>query len=211
MARLDGQYVAAISPQPRAQREARLPPLWNSYVTVESADATLERARQLGAGVHTDAFDVFDSGRMGVIQDPQNAFVLVWEPRNHIGAGIVNAHGALTWNELATPDMDASADFYASLFGWSTVAMEGTEGPYLVVQNADGRANGGIRRAADTEPAYWLVYFGADDLEATVRSVGEHGGRVVLDSTDIGPERRFAVVQDPGGGIFALYAGAFDS
>ncbi|WP_457832364.1 hypothetical protein, partial [Staphylococcus aureus] len=78
--------------------------MWNSYITVESADGTLERAAELGATVHTPAFDVLDAGRMGVLQDPQSAFVLVWEPKAHIGAGHVNAPGALTWNELATAD-----------------------------------------------------------------------------------------------------------
>ena len=60
-----------------------MPPVWNSYVTVESADGALERARELGATIHAPAFDVLDVGRMGVIQDPQGAFVLVWEPKTH--------------------------------------------------------------------------------------------------------------------------------
>ena len=38
MQQIDGKNVAAISPQPDAQREAGVPPLWNSYITVESAD-----------------------------------------------------------------------------------------------------------------------------------------------------------------------------
>jgi len=44
MMQIDGKDVAAISPQPQQQRDAGAPPLWNSYVTVESADSALERA-----------------------------------------------------------------------------------------------------------------------------------------------------------------------
>ena len=73
MARIDGQDVAAISPQPQQQRDAGAPPTWNSCITVESADRALERAGQLGATVHAPAFDVMDVGRMGVVQDPQGA------------------------------------------------------------------------------------------------------------------------------------------
>src|SRR6516164_2938300 len=73
MASVDGQDVAAISPQPQQQRDMGAPPTWNSYITVESADQTLERAGQLGATVHAPAFDVMDVGRMGVVQDPQGA------------------------------------------------------------------------------------------------------------------------------------------
>src|SRR5947209_19374796 len=74
MATLSGRYVAAISPQPRQQREAGMPPVWNSYLTVESADAALETAGHHGATIHAPAFDVLDAGRMGVIQDPQGAY-----------------------------------------------------------------------------------------------------------------------------------------
>src|SRR5438270_12073613 len=110
--KLNGKDVAAISPQPQQQRDAGAPPTWNSYVTVENADDALARAKQLGATVHADAFDVMDVGRMGVVQDPQGAFLLCWEPKRHIGAALVNVPGALCWNELASTDLDAAAGFY---------------------------------------------------------------------------------------------------
>src|ERR1700739_2141549 len=59
---LDGKTVAAISPQPEQQREAGAPPMWNSYVTVRSADEALARAAQLGAVVHAPAVDVLERG-----------------------------------------------------------------------------------------------------------------------------------------------------
>src|SRR4051795_3859002 len=117
MMELGGRAVAATSPQPEQQREAGVPPMWNNYVTVESADAAADRASQLGATVHAPPFDVMNVGRMAVIQDPQGAFFMVWEPRTNIGAQLVNAPGALAWNELASPDPTGSADFYGSPFG----------------------------------------------------------------------------------------------
>ena len=70
MVKLDGRPVGAITPQPRQQREAGIPPLWNTYISVESADAALARAAELGGTVHAGPFDVFDAGRMGIVQDP---------------------------------------------------------------------------------------------------------------------------------------------
>src|SRR5205807_3866905 len=64
MARLDGKYVAAIAPQPPQQGEAGVPPMWNSYVAVESADAAADRAKEVGATVHAGPFDVMEAGRM---------------------------------------------------------------------------------------------------------------------------------------------------
>jgi predicted enzyme related to lactoylglutathione lyase len=209
MAMLDGRDVAAISPQPQAQRDAGAPPAWNSYVTVESADAALARAKELGATVHADAFDVMEAGRMGVIQDPQGAHFIVWEPKDHIGARLVNRHGALSWNDLASPDLEASGRFYSALFGWKIEPVEGMDMPYHAIKTSAGGNNGGIRPMMPSEPPNWLVYFGSDDIDASLAKVDALGGRKLAGPIPIGPGT-FAVVQDPQGAIFALYAGQFE-
>jgi uncharacterized protein len=209
MMRLNGHDVAAISPQPQQQRDAGVPPAWNSYITVESADAAADSAKQLGATVHAPPFDVMEAGRMAVIQDPQGAFFMVWEPRQHIGAGFVNAPGALAWNELSSPDLDASAAFYGDLFGWKTEPFEGSPQRYLVVKNGD-RANGGIRELGDQPaPPHWLVYFGIDDIESGLARVTELGGSKMTDAIDIGIAK-IGIVQDPLGATFAIYSGQFE-
>jgi predicted enzyme related to lactoylglutathione lyase len=211
MMSIGGKEVAAISPQPQQQREAGAPPTWNSYITVQSADDSLARAGQLGATVHAQAFDVFDAGRMGVVQDPQGAFFAVWEPNTNIGAELVNAPGALCWNELASPDIEASAAFYADLFGWTTEQFEGAPMPYLIVKTADGHTNGAISAELPPgTPPHWLVYFGTESADAASEKVLERGGTRPLEPMDIGPSGRIAIVIDPHGAAFGLYSGNFE-
>jgi uncharacterized protein len=210
MAAIDGKWVGAISPQPQQQRDAGVPSAWNSYVTVTDADEAAARATELGATVHAPPFDVMDAGRMAVVQDPQGAWFLLWQPKDHIGAGLVNAPGALAWNELGSPDVDGSAAFYGDLLGWTTLPMEGADPPYLVVSNSDGHSNGGIRPPAPPgTPPFWLVYFGSADLDASLAKVSELGGKVLVGNTDIGIAK-IAVVQDGQGAVFALYEGRLD-
>ena len=209
MAKVRGKSVGAISTQPEQQREAGVPPMWNNYVTVASADETARRAGELGATVHAPPFDVMDVGRMAVIQDPQGAFFMVWEPRASIGAELVNEPGALVWNELATSDLDAGAAFYRDLFGWETPEFEGAPETYLSIRNG-GRSNGGMHpRVAPGAPPHWLPYFGVEDVDAAVANVGELGGGVIMGPVDI-PQARIAMVTDPQGAMFALYAGAME-
>ncbi len=209
MMHLDGKRVAAIAPQPEQQREAGLPPLWQSYVSVQSADAAAQRAGELGASVHAGPFDVMDVGRMAVIRDPQGAHFMVWEPRAHHGAGLVNAPGALVWNELNSPDLDASAAFYGGLFGWTTAPFEGGPGPYLSIKNGEANA-GGIRPLTPPgAPPHWLVYFGVGDLDAALARVAQLGGTVHAGPIDI-QVAKIAIVSDPQGAIFALYAGELE-
>jgi uncharacterized protein len=209
MMRVEGKSVAAIAPQPQAQREMGAPSLWNSYVSVESADAALERAKELGGTMHAPAFDVMQAGRMGVVQDPQGAFLMVWQPRENIGAGLVNAPGALVWNELASPDLDASSAFYSDLFGWEIAPFADSPTPYLSIKNG-GASNGGMRELESPgPPPHWLVYFGVQDIDAGLAKVKELGGAVHAGPIDI-QMAKIGVVADPQGAIFALYAGVLE-
>lgn len=209
MMKVDGKDVAAISPQPPQQREAGAPPVWNSYISVESADEALARATTLGGTAHAPAFDVMDVGRMAVIQDPQGAYLMVWQPRSHIGAQLVNAPGALVWNELASPDLDASSAFYGGLFGWTLEPFENSPTPYLGIKN--GGANNGGMRPLDPSgmPPHWLVYFGIENIDAGLAKATELGGETIAGPIDI-QMAKIAVVRDPQGAVFALYAGVLE-
>jgi hypothetical protein len=209
MARVDGRNVAAIAPQPQAQRDGGAPARWNSYVTVRSADATLKRATQLGGSAHTSAFDVMQAGRMAVLRDPHGAHFMVWEPRENIGAALVNSPGALCWNELTSPSFEASSSFYGDLFGWSFAPFEGSPEPYLTISNA-GKANGGIRpQSPPGIPPHWLVYFAVIGIEPVLGKVAELGGSTLAGPIDL-PMARIAVVKDAQGAAFGLYDGTLE-
>jgi len=178
-----------------------------NYLAVESADAAVEKAGELGATVHAPAFDVMEAGRMAVIQDPQGAFFMVWEPKQHRGAQLVNGPGMLSWNELASPDVDGSSKFYSELFGWKLSPTEGMPMRYSIISTAAGNSNGGIRDKMPDEPMpYWLTYVGRNDPAASVEKVRAAGGNVLMDVQDIGVGK-IAVAQDPQGAVFAIYGG----
>jgi predicted enzyme related to lactoylglutathione lyase len=208
MMKKDDKDVAAISPQPQQQREAGAPPTWNSYISVEDADAAVARVKELGGSAHAPAFDVMDVGRMAVIQDPHGAYVMLWQPRNHFGAELVNAPGALVWNELASPDLDASSAFYGGVFGWTVEPFEGSPTPYLSIKNG-GASNGGMRPLDPGVPPHWLVYFGVEDIDAALAKATELGGEAMSPPIDI-QMAKIAVVKDPQGAMFALYAGVLE-
>lgn len=210
MMTLEGSPVAAIAQQPAQQRAAGVAPMWNSYVSVASADRAADLAAELGATVHAPPFDVEQAGRMAVIQDPQGAYFELWEPRMHFGAAVVNEPGAPVWNELSTPDQDAAAEFYGDLFGWTTQEIAGMSGRYLSILN-EGSDNGGILHGLmpPHDPPHWLVYFGVDEIESALIRLAALGGRVQRGPVEI-PVARVAFVTDPQGARFALYDGDLD-
>ena len=212
MLRLGGDEVCALYELDLKRREQGIPPHWLSYVTVKDADATAARARELGALVFGETFDVLDSGRMSIVQDPTGAVLAAWQPWAHIGASRVNDLGCLTWNELQTRDPETAAAFYADLFGWETkpVKAEGTLA-YVTIENA-GSANGGIMPMTEQHgeaPPHWLAYFTVPSCEGALARVLELGGAVLAGPLDV-PAGRIALVSDPQGAVFALFEGETD-
>jgi uncharacterized protein len=206
MARIGGLYVAALSAAPDQ------PPHWNVYVTVSSADEATDRAGTLGATILAPPFDVFDAGRMSVIQDPTGAVISAWEPRRNPGAQLVNTPGALTWADVVTPDPDAAARFYGDWLGWTFEALPEAEG-YQVIRNGE-RTNGGMQPLRPDVmgpgvPPHWLPYFGTDDLERAQARMGEMGGRTLVGPIPV-PGGAFMVFADPEGAAFALWGGTYD-
>lgn len=208
MASSGDKIVAAISSQAEEQQRAGIPPMWNSYITVDDVDKLASQVGDLGGTVIMDPFDVMEDGRMAVIQDPTGGIVSLWQPKSESGQGseIFNVAGAMTWNELATRDIEAAKAFYSELIGWDFNVTESEQMTYHEIRN-DGRSNGGMlqmdERWPAEIPAHWMVYFNVEDCDATVQTIEENGGTVSVPPTAI-QVGRFSVVQDPQGGIFTV-------
>jgi predicted enzyme related to lactoylglutathione lyase len=201
-----GDDVAAIVQQDQH------PAHWNNYVCVTSAENTAERARELGATVIEEPFDVMEFGRMAVFADPGGAMLCVWEPREHVGAGRVNDLGCMGWNELQTRDPEAAGEFYSGLFGWGIepIEQDGTL-VYTTIENA-GSQNGGFMPMSEQQgeaPSFWIPYFTVASCDETVEKARVLGGTLFAGPLDL-PAGRIAVVGDPQGAAFAIFEGPTD-
>src|SRR5690348_2707569 len=120
--RIRGGDVAAVGSIPEGA-----PPMamWNTYIWVESADATAVKVRDAGGKTLMEPFDVRDAGRMAVFADPEGAVFCVWQANRHNGARVVNEHGALNFNNLNTREVAGARAFYRAVFGWQTLTLDG--------------------------------------------------------------------------------------
>ncbi len=198
-----GRVVAGLGPL----QENSGPPSWTTYVSVADVDATATAITDAGGTVLVPPMDVMEAGRMLVALDPTGAAFSVWQPNQHIGASLVNEPGSLSWNELNTRDPEAAESFYRAVFGWTGNHNDMGDGSTYTEWQLDGRSVGGMidmrGRVPDQIPAHWLTYFAVDDTDATVATVTERGGSVMVPAMDIEPGR-FAVVADPNGAFFAV-------
>lgn len=206
MLHVDGKEVAALYKQDEQQQAQGIPPHWLAYVSVASADEVAEKARSLGGQVLSEPFDVYDSGRMAPIQDPTGAVFAVWQPKQHIGARLVNQPGTMTWTELATNDRETAKEFYTKLFDWDSRTDEMETTTYTTFLNGE-RMNAGMVQMTEEWgdiPPHWMVYFAVEDTDRDVERIKELGGQILVPPTDIPEIGRFAVVQDPQGAAFSI-------
>jgi predicted enzyme related to lactoylglutathione lyase len=203
IATLRGKQVAGVGPQ---MGPPGAPPWWTTYVYIEDADTTAKSIEAAGGKVMMPPFDVMDAGRMAVFTDPEGAVCAIWQPNQHRGAQLVNEAGTLSWNELASRDIEGAKRFYGAVFGWTGDTQTMGDMSYTEWK-LNGESIGGMREIGPMDPPdlppHWLVYFATDDTDASVAKVSAGGGNVMVPPTDI-PPGRFAVVTDPQGAIFAL-------
>ncbi len=191
-----GENVAALS----GMLPEGVPSVWLNYVTVDDVDALADVVTANGGTIVFGPEDVFDSGRMLHIQGPGGEDLALWQPRNHIGAGIVNTVGAMCWNELMTRDAAAAQAFYSKLLGWEFIDDNG----YIHIINR-GRNNGGILQMDErfgNMPSVWQAYFTVADIDEATRRVEELGGAVVMAKHEAPGTGTFSVVKDPAGSHF---------
>ena len=221
--RLRGLDAAAVGSIPEAA-----PPIamWNTYIWVENADETAAKVRDAGGNVLMEPFDVMDAGRMALFTDPEGAMFCVWQAGEHRGAQLVNEHGSVNFNGLGTRDVEGAKRFYGSVFGWTTLALDGGAqmwtlpgyGDYLSRDNPDLRkltAEAGapeefvdvvasINPIPDNEPdtpPHWSVTFAVEDADAIAAHASELGGEVIAPPFDA-PWVRMTVIRDPQGATF---------
>jgi len=206
MLRLDGKDVGALYQLSGEMISQGIPPHWLSYVSVTSADESAEKAKSLGGTLRKEPFDVFDVGRMAVIQDPTGAVFALWQPRKHAGAGVVNVPNSFCWNELATKDTKKAGDFYTTLFNWGKNVQEFGPMTYTSFINGERPAGGMYEPPPEmgNVPPHWLVYFAVDDCDAKAKKAGELGAKTIVPPRDIPGTGRFAIIQDPQGAAFGI-------
>ena len=147
MAVLNGHQVAAISSQPAEMAAAGAPPMWNTYLAVDSVDEATAKVEAAGGKVAMAPFDVMDAGRMSFVMDPSGAPVALWQAGQHIGATLVNEPGTINWNELVTSDPGATR-FYADVTGLTAENMDMGEGqPYTVFKSGEAMVGGSVASA----------------------------------------------------------------
>ena len=206
-----GKMICGYGPAQEGQ-----PPAWHSYVKVEDAHATAERAKGAGGELIFGPIDLpNESGRMAVLRDSTGAFISINAQQKHPGAELVNEPGAWRWNNLMTRDLEAARAFYREVFGWSAThneaAPEGIE-MWQVEGQRWPEGLGGVMAITDDlppeMPSHWQVYFEVENTDDAIDRTISQGARLGFGPIDV-PAGRIATLVDPQGAVVSIIESHF--
>jgi len=218
IATLDGKDVGAIT-----SATAEGPAQWNTYVSVDDADAASSDVTTGGGKVVSAPAEAGFGARTAACVDPAGAEFRIWQARKRFGAQHINAPGGWNFSDLHTPDLDAALAFYTPLFGWRAVAIEGagtmlqvpgygdhlaaTTDPDIYERQSGappGFADviGGLAITAPGEPAHWHVTFAVADRDESAATAERLGATVVTSADDMWTKH--ALLRDPQGAEFTV-------
>jgi predicted enzyme related to lactoylglutathione lyase len=113
-------------------------------------------------------------------------------------------HGTFSWTDLATPDAQASKEFYAGLFPWEYTDYPVPDDAVYVMATINDKAAAAMFETAERHPA-WASYVTVDDVGETTSKAGELGATVLAEPFDVMDVGRMSTIQDPTGAVFCLW------
>ena len=120
-----------------------------------------------------------------------------------------NPRGDFIWYELMTPDAEGAKAFYDSVVGWMISDPEPAYNGYRMIGRSDGKFAGGVLPLTQEMQQHgarptWLGYICVSDVDASVASIEQGGGKALMPAFDIPNVGRVAMVTDPQGAPFYI-------
>jgi uncharacterized protein len=116
--------------------------------------------------------------------------------------------GTPSWVELSgTPDVEASASFYADLFGWEMPELPNSAelGGYRRAKLNGKDVAGVAPKMQDEQPCVWATYVSVVDAEETLDKAREAGGNVMFGPDDVMGLGKLGVFADPSGAVLGVW------
>lgn len=134
-------------------------------------------------------------------------------PWGTVAMSQTDLRGQFVWHELMSPNAQAAAAFYSNVLPWTSESS--TVPGYILWMNGPARLAGLMPQPSAVRdngtPPNWLVYVATPEVDATVETAQQLGGKLLKAPTDIPGIGRFAVLSDPQGAAFAVFTPAMSA
>jgi uncharacterized protein len=171
--------------------------LQSAPTVIERAGGTIEKTPGVSGG---------EAGAIAGTDPAGGRFVLCTGNRFTASRADAAAIGRFCWDELLTVTPANAPPFYEALAGWTHVEWAmGRDGRYWLFRH-DGRDVAGMSdEVGDCEPG-WVPYVQVVSAEETAAQAADLGAAIMVPPGDVPGRGRYAVLRDPTGAQFAVFA-----
>ena len=120
------------------------------------------------------------------------------------GTDMASRAGSIVHVELHSADPAKSKRFYGDVFGWK---FEEIPAMNYTTWRASNEPGGGIMQTMEGRQPQVLNYIMAESVDETLREILEAGGLVLQPKMEIPGQGWWALFQEPGGTMMAIYEG----
>ena len=179
------------------------------YVGDPDIQTVLDKAVSMGAKTVMPVTEIPDMVVYASFTDPWGNVVGLMK-HDATGAAVsAGTNPPVDWIELSTTEPSLAWDFYRELFGWTIEGDMSGEGGGPVHGSidtgaADG-ARGGIGNTRGGEPGL-EAYAKVHDVATYLARAESLGATVVMPARKVDPHTEIAMIADPQGTVFGLYA-----
>ena len=121
----------------------------------------------------------------------------------------IAAAGRFCWVDLAATDADSAKEFYAHLFGWSSLEQQANGGSFTRLRLSDSDVGSIYQlRAAHLDQgmlSHWTPYIQVDNVDDAARRATAFGGNVIVRPFDVSGVARIALILDSVGAQVGLW------
>lgn len=116
---------------------------------------------------------------------------------------------AFSWVELVTSDLATAKAFYETVFGWTAIDSDTSEGTYVLFQQDHADVAGlfemGAEQRETNTPPHWLPFISVPSVNEAASRAGDLGASLINPPTDLGSSGRTCVIEDPTGAVLAFW------
>lgn len=110
--------------------------------------------------------------------------------------------GSIVHVELHSSDPAKTKNFYGHVFGWKFQEIQEMN---YAMWRAGSEPGGGVMKTMEGRPPQVLNYILSENIDGDLLKVGSAGGIILQPKTEIPTQGWWALFQEPGGTVMALF------
>jgi predicted enzyme related to lactoylglutathione lyase len=210
--RADGGLAGGVLRLTEEMQSGGARPCWMPYLYTPDVDAKVAAIEEEGGKSLMPAMEL-PVGRIAMVADPQDIPIYIMTPVPPEGkedkvSDVFSETEVqrVRWNELASPDQNASMDFYARHFGFefNEKMSMGEMGDYCFIHHHGARLGAVAPLMNEQQPAMWLFYFGVPSIADAKTRIEAGGGQVMMGPMEVPGGEWIVIANDPQGAPFGL-------